>query len=186
MADIRDRKDESDSVEARERDEDGVEVPRRRAQEAPSSDGTRKGLLIVVPLLMAAAAVVALVFTGIEDNGIYAKPVDELLKNKSKFANREVKADGYLVHGSLTKRESPCEYRFRVEKNGAEIPVSFKQCAVPDTFRDVPDMNVEVTVQGKLLADNSFEATQIIAKCPSKYEMKEKAQKGEKAPHAMQ
>ncbi len=177
-----DPKDEPENQDA-----GGVEVPRRRAREAPAQDNsTRNGLLIVIPLLMAAAAVVALVFTGIEDNGIYAKPVDELVKSKAKFQGREVKADGYLVHGSLQKREQPCEYRFRIEKNGVEIPVSFKQCAVPDTFRDVPDMNVEVTVQGKLAADSSFEASQIIAKCPSKYEMKEKAQKGEKAPHAMQ
>lgn len=180
MTDIRDPKDDVDA-----REDDGVEVPRRRARdEAAAPDSTRRGLLIVIPLLMAAAAVVALVFTGIEDNGIYAKPVDELVKSKGKFQNREVKADGLLVHGSLQKRESPCEYRFQIEKNGVAIPVSFKQCAVPDTFRDVPDMAVEVTVQGKLLADGSFEASQIIAKCPSKYEMKEKQQKGEKAPHA--
>jgi cytochrome c-type biogenesis protein CcmE len=55
---------------------------------------------------------------------------------------------------------------------------------VPDTFRDVPGMDVGVTVEGALQADNSFEATSVLAKCPSKYEMKDRANKGEQMPHA--
>ena len=82
------------------------------------------------------------------------------------------------------KRDSPCEYRFTISKNGVDVPVRYAQCIVPDTFRDVAGMDVGVTVEGELLADNSFEATSVLAKCPSKYEMKEKAQKGEKMPHA--
>ena len=64
------------------------------------------------------------------------------------------------------------------------MPVRFAQCVVPDTFRDVPGMDVGVTVEGTLLADNSFEATTVLAKCPSKYEMKERQGRGEQMPHA--
>ena len=63
------------------------------------------------------------------------------------------------------------------------MPVRYAQCVVPDTFRDVPGMDVGVTVEGELLTDNSFEATSVLAKCPSKYEMKQKAAGGEKMPH---
>ena len=45
--------------------------------------------------------------------------------------------------------------------------------------------DVAVTVEGELRSDNSLEASQVLAKCPSKYEMKQKASQGEKAPHAM-
>jgi cytochrome c-type biogenesis protein CcmE len=166
--------------------EDGEthEVParRRREQEEPAS--FKAGLFIVIPLVMVAAAVVALVFSGMEDNGIYSKPVDQLVAQKSKFAGRPVRAEGMLVHGTLVKRDSPCEYRFTIENKGTEVPVSYKQCVVPDTFRDVPDMDVSVTVEGEIRADNSFEATKVVAKCPSKYEMQERARKGEKMPHA--
>jgi cytochrome c-type biogenesis protein CcmE len=55
---------------------------------------------------------------------------------------------------------------------------------VPDTFRDMPGMDVEVTAEGKLDPEGHFEASQIFAKCPSKYEMKDRAAKGEEAPHA--
>ena len=92
------------------------------------------------------------------------------MEQQAKFAGRLVRAEGTLVHGSLTKRDSPCEYRFQIEANKVQVPVRFAQCVVPDTFRDLPDMPVGVTVEGQLLADNSFEATSVLAKCPSKYE----------------
>ena len=162
-----------------------VEVPmRRRRDEDEDEEGSRKRLLLVVPLLMAAAAVVALVLVGMQDKGIYSKPVDELVAQKDKFVGKSVRAEGNLVHGSLVKRDDPCEYRFKIEKNATEIPVRFAKCVVPDTFRDVPGMDVGVTVEGELQADGSLEASQVLAKCPSKYEMKEKAAQGEKAPHA--
>jgi cytochrome c-type biogenesis protein CcmE len=81
------------------------------------------------------------------------------------------------------KRDSPCEYRFSIEKNGTTLPVRFAQCVVPDTFRDVPDVDVGVTVEGELQADSSFEASSVLAKCPSKYEMQQKKQNGEQMPH---
>jgi len=54
---------------------------------------------------------------------------------------------------------------------------------VPDTFRDVAGVDVGVTVEGELTADNRFEATSVLAKCPSKYEMQERKQRGEEMPH---
>jgi cytochrome c-type biogenesis protein CcmE len=171
----------------REDDAEGMAVKaRRRSDDEAIRTATkaRHGILIVSALVAGGAAVVALVLGGMKDNSIYAKSVDELIKEKAKFAGKPVRAEGNLVHGTLVKRESPCEYRFTIEKNGTTIPVRFAQCVVPDTFRDVPNMDVGVTVEGKLLADNSFEATNVLAKCPSKYEMKERQQKGEQMPHS--
>lgn len=159
-------------------------APRRRDDEEEEADASRKRLLLVVPLLMAAAAIVALVLVGMQDKGIYSKPVDELVSQKAKFVGKPVRAEGNLVHGSLVKRDDPCEYRFRIEKNGVELPVRFAKCVVPDTFRDVAGMDIGVTVEGELGADSSLEASQVLAKCPSKYEMKQKAAQGETMPHA--
>lgn len=169
--------------------ERAVEVPARRSRERSNedddADASRKRLLLVVPLLMAAGAIVALVLVGLQDKGIYSKPVDELVAQKAKFIGKPVRAEGFLVHGSLMKREDPCEYRFKIQKNQVEIPVRFARCVVPDTFRDVPSIDVGVTVEGELRADDSFEASDVFAKCPSKYDMDEKAAQGEKAPHAL-
>jgi cytochrome c-type biogenesis protein CcmE len=141
--------------------------------------------MIVVPLVMLAAAIVTLVLTGMKDNAIYSKSVDQLVAERAKFAGRPVRAEGNLVHGTLTKRDTPCEYRFTIAKNGVEVPVEYAQCIVPDTFRDVPGMDVGVTVEGELQADNSFKATSVLAKCPSKYEMKDRKAGGEVMPHGM-
>jgi cytochrome c-type biogenesis protein CcmE len=138
---------------------------------------------MVVALVMAAAAIVALVLTMMKDKAVYSKPVDELVKNSAKFVGRSVRAEGNLVHGTLMKRESPCEYRFTITKNSVEVPVRYAGCVVPDTFRDVPGMDVGVTVVGELQGDGSFEASEVMAKCPSKYEMKQKQAGGEKTPH---
>ncbi len=165
-------------------DGDGLEVPvRRRRRDEDEQQSSRRGLLVVIPLVMVGAAVVFFVLEGMKDQAIYSKPVDELVRNKARFAGRQVMAEGNLVHGTILKRDQPCEYRFTIESKGTEMPVRFPQCVVPDTFRDVPGMDLGVTVEGELLADNSFLATKVYSKCPSKYEMKDKAAKGEKMPH---
>jgi cytochrome c-type biogenesis protein CcmE len=167
--------------------EPALELPsRRRDRDAEEEDpeASRKRLLLLVPLVMAAAAIVALVLVGMQDKGTYSKDVDVLIAEKAKFIGKPVRVEGSLVHGSLVKRETPCEYRFTIEKNGVEVPVRFAKCIVPDTFRDVPGVDVGVTVEGELRADNSLEANAVLAKCPSKYEMKQKAAQGEKMPHA--
>jgi cytochrome c-type biogenesis protein CcmE len=158
--------------------------PSRKRLDAVDPQARRRGLMIVVPLVMAGAAVAGLVLAGMKDNAIYSKPVDELVAQKMKFTGRPVRAEGNLVHGTLTKRETPCEYRFSIEKSGVTVPVRYAQCIVPDTFRDVQGMDVGVTVEGELLADNTFEATSVLAKCPSKYEMKDRASRGEQMPHS--
>jgi cytochrome c-type biogenesis protein CcmE len=159
----------------------------RRTDDMQSGDGQEprnwKGAAIAVGLAMGAAAIAGLVLTGMQSKAIYSKPVDELLGQKAKFMGRPVRAEGNLVHGTLVRRDSPCEYRFTIAKNGAELPVRFAQCVVPDTFRDVPDIDVGVTVEGELQADDSFQASSVLAKCPSKYEMQQKKQNGENMPH---
>jgi len=142
------------------------------------------GPALAVGLAMGAAAVATFVLTGMQDKAIYSKPVDELLAQKDKFAGRPVRAEGNLVHGTLAKRDQPCEYRFTIAKNGVELPVRFPQCVVPDTFRDVPGMDVGVTVEGELQSDQSFLASSVLAKCPSKYEMQERKKNGEQMPHS--
>lgn len=142
----------------------------------------RRNLGLLVGLVAMAGGITALALN-FQESAVYAKSVDQLLAEQGRLAGRAVRVQGNLVKGSLVHQEQPCEYRFRITKNNAEIPVRYGNCVVPDTFRDVPNMDVEVTVQGKLLADNSFEASEVMAKCPSKYDMQQKASAGEAAPH---
>ena len=145
--------------------------------------GPKKNLGLLVGLLVVAGGITALVLN-FQDAAVYAKSVDQVAGDKS-LTGRALRVEGGLVKGSLVHQESPCEYRFRMSEKGAEIPVRYGKCVVPDTFRDVPGMDVRVTVEGRLGTDGTFEATQVMAKCPSKYEMKQKQSAGEAAPHQM-
>jgi len=151
---------------------------------ARPSEEPRRNWGLLMALLVVAGAILTLVFSSAEDSAIYSVTTDQLVKEPSKYQDRNVRVEGALVKGSLRHRAEPCEYRFDMEKNGSVLPVRYAECIVPDTFRDVPGMDVLVTAEGKLSAEGNFEATHIMAKCPSKYEMQQKAAKGETAPHA--
>jgi cytochrome c-type biogenesis protein CcmE len=158
------------------------------APKAPAKPKSSWGLLAA--LLVIVAAVLTLAFTGLDGAFKYTVSVDRLVKEQAQFAKRNVKLQGMLVKGTLVRRDEPCEYRFKLiemdpKGAGSVMPVQYRQCVVPDTFRDMPGMDVEVTASGKLAPDGkSFEATDIMAKCPSKYEMQQRSMAGEAAPHA--
>jgi cytochrome c-type biogenesis protein CcmE len=116
------------------------------------------------------------------DAFVYSKLVHEVLASPAQFQGRELRVEGDLKQGSIEFKEDPCEWRFVIAKEGKELPVHFPQCIVPDTFKD--GMGLQVTVQGKLTGEGTFLANQVIPRCPSKYEMNEKAKHGEKMPHA--
>jgi cytochrome c-type biogenesis protein CcmE len=171
------------AVEESEADQAAGPVVVPEPQEAHPRRKPRREIALLGGLLVIGGAILGLVLTTFDDAAIYSKSVDELVKNKSDFANRNLRVQGTLVKGTLVRRDSPCEYRFRMQKNGEQVEVRFPQCVVPDTFRDVPNMDVDVTATGKLASDGHFQASEIMAKCPSKYDMKQKAAAGEAAPH---
>jgi cytochrome c-type biogenesis protein CcmE len=148
------------------------------------SSSRKKSLGLLLALLVIGGALFSLVMTSFEGEAIYSKGVDELLSGSAQIGERTVRVQGILVKGSLKRRDQPCEYRFRMKKNDAEVEVRYPQCVVPDTFRDVPNMDVEVTATGKMAGEH-FQASHIMAKCPSKYDMKQRAAAGEEAPHAL-
>lgn len=171
---------------------DAAEVPepepepvaaRRHRDLADDEDDPRKRLKLLVPLVMAAAAIVGLVLFVIESKGTYSRPVDQLVAQQGSFVGKPVRVDGKLVHGTLGMGPSGCDYRFTIASNKAEVPVRFPQCVVPDSLRDVPGIEVEVGVEGALQADGSFVATRVFTKCPSRYEEDRLMAQGAKRPH---
>lgn len=100
----------------------------------------------------------------IPEKPIYAVSVGRVLAEANRFEGRPVRVEGTLVHGSIEHQDAPCEYRFRLAGDGVEVPVRYRQCVVPDTFRDAPSSDVKVVVEGKLLPGRSFEATALMAR----------------------
>jgi len=144
----------------------------------------RRSIGLLAALLVMGGAILSLVFTSFQGSAIYSRKVAEVIKEKDKLTGRTVRVEGTLKRCTLVRRDDPCEYRFTMKSDGQELPVHYARCTVPDTFRDVPGMQVAVTAEGTLDPAGHLEASTIMAKCPSKYEMRERAQKGEAAPHA--
>lgn len=152
---------------------DVQEVPPLPPEQSASKTNL-KGLFLVGALMLVAAGIVALVLANFKDATVYAKGVDQLLADKGKWVNRAVRVEGVLVRGTLKFQEKPCEYAFDATKGGQTLHVRYPSCIKPDTLRD--DMpEVGVTAEGKLQPNGEFLASNVLAKCPSKYEMKDKA-----------
>ena len=135
----------------------------------PAQPAARKSIGLLLTLLAVTLALVALFLFGFKEAAIYAMPVDELAAATSKYEGRRVRVEGELVPGSLVKRDQPCEYRFRLRGGDHQVPIQYRQCVVPDTFRDVPTGGVQVTVEGTLRG-SVFDASLVMAKCTSKYD----------------
>jgi cytochrome c-type biogenesis protein CcmE len=115
------------------------------------------------------------------DAFVYSKTLAQVLEDPDAHRERMFRVEGTLRQGSIQFREDPCEWRFVIEKDELALPVQFPQCVVPDTFRD--GFGISVTVRGRLQADDTFLADEVVPRCPSKYEMNERMQAGEAMPH---
>lgn len=160
-------------------------VAQAESPSAPSKPKNKSSLGLLIGLLVIVAGVLSLVFTTGKNGAIYSVGVDQLMKEQARYGTRVIRVKGMLVKGTLARRDDPCEYRFKLEEKNTVLAVQHPSCDVPDTFRDMPGMDVEVQAEGKMDADGkTFVSDKIVAKCPSKYEMKQKSMAGELAPHA--
>lgn len=140
-----------------------AKAPQKRDRAAVSL-----GLLAV--LLCMVGGIVAIFTVGFQDAAVYAMPADKLVSRAGELTGRKVRVEGELVPGTLVKRDSPCEYKFTMHAADVPLQVRYGQCVIPDTFRDRPEGGVQVTVEGTLNKEGTFDATLVMAKCASKYD----------------
>jgi cytochrome c-type biogenesis protein CcmE len=168
--------------------DDGAEpvvVKGSGAEPAPMRPEPKKkaNTALLIGLLVIAGAIVGVVMFGMRQASVYAMKVEEVVDQAGSLKGRKLRVDGELVPGTLVKKDSPCEYRFRMRierdriaklPNTAEreLSVRYAKCEIPDTFRDMPEGGVLVTVEGSLADPSTLEATDVFAKCSSKYDPK--------------
>ncbi len=104
------------------------------------------------------------------DDAQYYEMVDKVAEDPAHWIGKDLKIHGYVVPGSIShKVENQRTVRsFTLEMNNKRIPVRFIG-PTPDNLKD----RAEVVAQGKLSDSNGelmFDATELMAKCPSKYE----------------
>jgi cytochrome c-type biogenesis protein CcmE len=114
-------------------------------------------------------AIAALGYFSLRGSMVYYYTVQELT---AKGPAQNVRVAGDLINGTLKKSDVGQPIKFEITDKGATEPTLFISYAgvVPDTFKDDPANPVEVVVEGNYLNDGTFAATNLLAKCPSKYE----------------
>ncbi len=121
--------------------------------------------LIGVTVIVLAIIAVIIFGTG-KNDASYSKTVDEVLKDQS-LVGKRVRVSGSVVPGSWKKGSSPMVFDIKAEKggNGGIIKVSYSGTA-PNTFGD----GVVAIVTGTLEPGGKIQSSDMITKCPSKYE----------------
>jgi cytochrome c-type biogenesis protein CcmE len=136
------------------------------------------GPWIMVALILGVVVVIGSTFKPGQGALVYSKYVDEVMAEPARYQTQgELRVEGMVQTGTVQNSSGSREFRFRVERNGRSMPVHYVGI-VPDTFRE----GIGVTVRGRLLASGDFEAREVVAKCPSKYEMRAAQQRGETMP----
>jgi cytochrome c-type biogenesis protein CcmE len=129
-------------------------------------DGRRLKFVLIGLGLAATMAFLFVVGTQQSDGGFaYYVTVDEFLVKGAPAGHFRV--NGKVRPGSIERLDAGRRVVFTVAdpKTAAALPVDFTGI-IPDTFVD----DADVVVEGKRRPDGVFEATTLLAKCPSKYE----------------
>ncbi len=117
---------------------------------------------------MVAGTVGFLMTSGIKETGVYFLTPSELaakVQADPSFHDVGVKMGARVVHGSIERDVGSQTITFEVTDGAQMYPVVYRGIA-PDTFTD----DVDVVVEGRLMADGTFHATSLLAKCGSRYE----------------
>jgi cytochrome c-type biogenesis protein CcmE len=124
--------------------------------------------------LLGAALIVGsvgfLIATGVRETGVYFLTPSELAAKTtadSTFYDVGLKMGAKVVPGSIRRDASHRQVDFEVSDGVKSYPVTYRGL-VPDTFTDAND--IEVIVEGRLGRDGVFRATEVLAKCGSRYE----------------
>ena len=123
----------------------------------------RRQVAIAVTVIL--VAVVYVFITGISDTMVYYYNVSEVSERRAELVGDALRVHGQVVPGSIEKDTTGLVHKFLIEEGGLTVPVIYRDI-VPDTFEDRAD----AVVEGSFDAAGTFQATFLMAKCPSKYE----------------
>ena len=122
------------------------------------------GALVIV------LAIATLIYTGVQQTGVYFLSPTELLARTSadpSFHEVGLKVGAKVVPGTIVRDSASQRIEFQVSDGRSRFGVTY-QGIVPDTFTDANE--IEVIMSGKLGRDGVFQATEVLAKCGSRYE----------------
>jgi cytochrome c-type biogenesis protein CcmE len=136
----------------------------------------KAGHKFIIGAALIVGSVGFLIAEGVKQTGVYFLTPAELAAKTAGdptfVENVGFKLGGKVVPGSVHRDPARRRIDFRVSDGVKTYPVTY-QGLVPDTFTDASD--IEVVVEGRLGGDGVIRATDVLAKCGSRYEAVPKA-----------
>jgi len=112
-----------------------------------------------------------LAWTGVNESKSFYVKIPEMRAMGDAAYTRNLRVEGFVKPGSIQRNGSHAD--FIIEDGDQFLPVSYKGSQPPpDTFKD----HAQALAIGRMGKDGTFHATEVQAKCASKYEDMEKAQ----------
>jgi cytochrome c-type biogenesis protein CcmE len=130
-----------------------------------------KALKVGITALVLSVAFGTLMYVSLGESLQQYKYVDEVLVAPGQWEGKPLQVHGYVVAKSIQRKPNTTEHKFELQRNGKAMEAYF-DFIPPDQFKD----DAEVVLTGVLAHDGTFHATDMTAKCPSKYS--EQAPKG--------
>ncbi|MFI5266263.1 MAG: cytochrome c maturation protein CcmE [Chloroflexota bacterium] len=123
-------------------------------------------LKFVVAGVVLLVAVGYLIFNSVSTSAEYYLTVGELKAKAPAVYSQSVRVAGIVADNSIVKDARAGTLQFTAEDSSGKLPVLYKGGAVPDIFGP----GVQVVVEGKYASDGIFQADNLLAQCPSRYE----------------
>ena len=140
-------------------------IPAELSEERKSTLNPRfigGGLLLVAFIVFLGFQMVQATTT----TGAYYLTVGELTSRQAEMIGERVRVNGSVVEGTEDWNAQEITLRFEIaDENGDQLPIVFYGPR-PDNFQRA----ASAIVEGQLLADGSFQADNLLLKCPSRYE----------------
>lgn len=132
-----------------------------------------QSLRISAAVVIVLAVIVYLAVTGVQANKSYYVTINELQTMGQKAYTRHLRVAGNVQPGSIDHRGAGAH--FVLVENDKHLPVEYAGIEPPpDTFKD----NAQALAIGTFGRDGVFHATELQAKCASKYAPAPAAQPG--------
>ncbi len=119
----------------------------------------------LIGLLLIFGVIGYLIFFGISSTQQYYMTPTELFAKGQAVMGQGERVGGNLVASSIQQDIKNNKISFAITDGTKQLPVSYDG-VVPDTFPKA----TQVIVEGKLNGDGTFVASEVLAKCPSKYD----------------
>jgi cytochrome c-type biogenesis protein CcmE len=127
------------------------------------SDRRRTLMRFGAAIVIVVAALAYLAWTGVEQSKSYYVTIKELQNLDGRYSKR-LRVAGTVVPGSIRRQGTHVEFTLKENENLLNVSYSGTE-APPDTFKD----DSQALAEGTYGRDGVFRASQLQAKCASKY-----------------